>query len=346
MFSILLRQTNVHEATQFGYDVLKRMESAFKVGNDNIEIGASMGIVVYPEDGESTTDLIRHADVSLHKAKSEGRNCIVVFSRELSESINRRAVISSCLKQAIYKDEFHLLYQPKVDLLTGKICGWEALLRWNSPSLGNVSPVEFIQVAEESGLILEIGDWVLRSACKQIKSWQEEGLCMGSVAVNLSARQFRQKDLVDKISTILQEENVKASDITLEITESAIMDNPSSTASMLEQLAILGIYTAIDDFGTGHSSLSYLKTFPIRTLKIDRSFIRDIPEDENDLAIVHSILSLGKSLGLSVVAEGVETQEQLDYLRMEKCGFIQGYLYSRPLPPKECAALIQSEIYI
>ena len=344
MFSILLRQTNINEATQLGYSMLRCMESVFKLGNDNIEIGASMGIVVYPEDGESASDLIRHADVSLHKAKSDGRNCVVVFSHELSESINRCALISTYLKQAIYKNEFYLLYQPKVDLLTEKICGWEALLRWRSPELGEVSPSEFIPVAEENGLILEIGDWVLRDACKQIRAWREDGLSMGSVAVNLSARQFRQKDLVERISSTLLEEKINANDITLEITESAIMDNPISTASMLKQLGKIGIYTAIDDFGTGHSSLSYLKTFPIHTLKIDRSFIHDIPGDENDLAIVRSILSLGKSLGLSVVAEGVETEEQLEYLRMEKCDIIQGYLYSRPISANKSAALKRSEI--
>ena len=203
--------------------------------------------------------------------------------------------------------------------------------------------MEFIPVAEQSGLILQIGDWVLAEACRQVAEWKANGCYSGAIAVNLSARQFCQKDLPEKIERILSEAGINADDITLEITESDIMDNPAQTSVMLDQLKKLGVYAAIDDFGTGHSSLSYLKTFPIRWLKIDRSFIRDIPSDENDVAIVRSIMSLGHSLGLKVIAEGAETQEQIDYLRSIYCDSVQGYFYSRPLPPNECVSLMQKE---
>jgi EAL domain-containing protein (putative c-di-GMP-specific phosphodiesterase class I) len=289
---------------------------------------------------------MRHADVSLHEAKMEGRHCQVIFSRELSDAINRRALVGSRMKNALEAGEFYLHYQPKIALASVKIDGWEALLRWQSDELGTVSPAEFIPVAEENGLILQIGEWVLRETCKQVRDWQTQGLSVGDVAINLSARQFRQNDLPEMIESILNETEIAASTISLEITESVIMDNPESAKTMLEKLTQLGINIAIDDFGTGHSSLSYLKTFSLHCLKIDRSFINDIPDDENDVAIVHSILGLGHSLGLMVVAEGVETQEQLNYLRKEQCDIIQGYFFSKPLPPDECISLMKSGVSV
>jgi EAL domain-containing protein (putative c-di-GMP-specific phosphodiesterase class I) len=215
-------------------------------------------------------------------------------------------------------------------------------LRWQSPELGAVSPEEFIPVAEQSGLILPIGDWVLREACRQMRAWQDHGLAAGSMAVNLSTRQFRQKDLAEEISAALRDAGLTPDDLELEITESAIMDNLASAATVLAELERLGIRIAVDDFGTGYSSLSYLKAFPIHCLKIDRSFIRDIPGDENDTAIVRTVIGLAGSLGLTVVAEGVETDAQLTYLRANRCDQVQGYLFSRPLPPDECANLMRS----
>ena len=343
MFSILLTTGDIKHARRLGKILLTAMEDEFNLGADVLEIGASLGIVSFPQDGDTVSVLLRNADVSLHKAKMEGRNCMVVFSHDLSESVNRHALVESRMKHALDRNEFSLAYQPKIDISSGRIGGWEALLRWQSPELGAVSPVEFIPVAEQSGLILQIGDWVIHETCRQVAEWKSKGLHTGAIAVNLSARQFRQKDLPEKIEKILEAAGVNAGDITLEITESAIMDNPTSTSAMLDQLEQLGVYAAIDDFGTGHSSLSYLKTFPIRWLKIDRSFICDIPTDENDVAIVRSIIGLGHSLGLKVVAEGVETEEQLDYLRSIQCDAIQGYYYSRPLPPDECVAFIEAE---
>jgi diguanylate cyclase (GGDEF)-like protein len=336
MFSILLKNGDIKMASRLGKILLTAMEDEFNLGADVLEIGASVGVVSYPHDGDSVSVLLRNADVSLHKAKSEGRNCMVLFSKDLSETINRHALVESRMKHALDKNEFSLHFQPKIDIGSGQIDGWEALLRWNSPELGTVSPAEFIPVAEQSGLILQIGDWVLRQASRQAAEWKREGYLAGAIAVNLSARQFRQKDLPDKIKTFLHDASIDPADITLEITESDIMDNPSMASAMLDDLKRVGIYAAIDDFGTGHSSLNYLKTFPISWLKIDRSFIRDIPNDENDVAIVRSIISLGHSLGLKVIAEGVETMEQYEYLRSINCDAIQGYYYSRPLPPDEC----------
>jgi len=341
MFSVLLKHGDIKLGAQLGNKLLTTMKGEFNLGRDVLEISTSLGVVSYPQDGTTVSELLRNADVSLHKAKAEGRNCMVVFSQDLSESVNRHALIESRMKHALKRNEFSLVYQPKIDMLSGQIGGWEALLRWQNPELGAVSPVEFIPVAEQSGLILQIGDWVLSESCRQVAEWKATGCFTGAIAVNLSARQFCQKDLPEKIEAFLTQAGIHAGDITLEITESDIMENPTQTSAMLNQLEKLGVYAAIDDFGTGHSSLSYLKTFPIRWLKIDRSFIRDIPEDENDVAIVRSIMSLGHSLGLKVIAEGAETQEHIDHLRSINCDAVQGYFYSRPLPPDECLTLMQ-----
>ncbi|MBU2641037.1 MAG: EAL domain-containing protein [Gammaproteobacteria bacterium] len=340
-FVILLENTAIDSAKQVGQDVLQAMEREFDIENDHLGISASLGIVAYPTDGDSASVLMRYADLALHRAKSSGRNCLIVFSRDLSAEIQRRVLLEARLKHALQREEFALHYQPKLEIRTGHLVGWEALLRWNSPELGAVSPEEFIPIAEQSGLILPIGDWVLREACRQMRVWQDLGLVAGSMAVNLSTRQFRQTDLAEEISAAIRDAGLVPGDLELEITESSIMDNQTSAASVLAGLEHLGMRIAVDDFGTGYSSLSYLKTFSIHCLKIDRSFIRDIPGDENDTAIVRTIIALASSLGLIVVAEGVETEAQLAYLRANHCDQIQGYLFSRPLPPDACLALMR-----
>jgi len=341
-FVILLSKASVEEARQTGESLLRAMSQEFDIGEDRLDIAASVGIVTYPTDGASPSELMRHADLAMHRAKTAGRNCVTVFSRDLAEEIQRRVLLEARLRQALPRGEFSLHYQPKLEIASGRIVGWEALLRWQSPELGTVGPAEFIPIAEQTGLILPIGDWVLREASRQLREWQDQGLAAGTMAVNLSTRQFRQKDLAAQISAALKDTRLAPGDLEVEITESAIMDNLASAATVLAELEQLGITIAVDDFGTGYSSLSYLKTFSIHCLKIDRSFIRDIPGDENDTAIVRTIIALAGSLGLTVVAEGVETQAQLAYLRANRCDQVQGYLFSRPLPPDECIELMRA----
>jgi diguanylate cyclase (GGDEF)-like protein len=343
-FVILLENASAERANEVGQALLRAMAREFDLGNDRLEIGASIGIVTYPEDGESASILMRYADLALHRAKSSGRNCLMVFSRDLSEALQRRVLLETRLKHALARGELALHYQPKLEIRSGRLVGWEALLRWQSPELGAVSPEEFIPVAEQSGLILPIGDWVLREACRQMRAWQDMGLVAGSMAVNLSTRQFRQKDLAEEIRIALRDSGLAPGDLELEITESSIMDSLTSAASVLAELERLGIRIAVDDFGTGYSSLSYLKSFSIHCLKIDRSFIHDIPGDDNDAAIVRAIITLAGSLGLTVVAEGVETEAQLAYLRANHCDQVQGYLFSRPLPPDECVSLMRAGV--
>lgn len=342
-FVILVEQATAERAKQVGQDLLWAMGREFDIGNDHLAISVSIGIVTYPTDGESASTLMRYADLALHRAKLSGRDCLVVFSSDLSEVIQRRVLLEAQLKHALAREEFVLHYQPKLEIRSSRVVGWEALLRWQSPELGAVSPEEFIPVAEQTGLILPIGSWVLREACRQMRNWQTQGLATGTMAVNLSTRQFRQKNLAEEISTTLRNTGLAPGDLELEITESSIMDNLASAASVLGELERQGIRIAVDDFGTGYSSLSYLKAFPIHCLKIDRSFIRDIPGDDNDTAIVRTIIALAGSLGLTVVAEGVETDAQLDYLRAHHCDQAQGYLFSRPLPPDECIKLMRTD---
>ncbi|MFN3750980.1 MAG: putative bifunctional diguanylate cyclase/phosphodiesterase [Thiobacillus sp.] len=341
-FVILLEEVAVDRARQVGTELLQAMAREFDIGNDRLAISASLGIVGYPADGGSASGLMRYADLALHRAKSAGRNCLVVFSHDLAVAIERRVLLEARLKHALARDELALHYQPKWDILSGRLTGWEALLRWQSPELGTVSPAEFITIAEQSGLILPIGDWVLREACRQLRAWQALELDAGTMAVNLSARQFRQTDLAERVRAVLHDTGLAADRLELELTESALMDSLVVATRVLGELEALGIRIAIDDFGTGYSSLSYLKTFPLHCLKIDRSFINDIPGDENDAAIVRTIIALAHSLGLTVVAEGVETEAQLGYLRANRCNEAQGYLLSRPLTPGECVRLMRA----
>lgn len=343
-FVILLDNAEVEHARGAGEGLLRAMEQEFDIGTDRLAISASVGIVTSPADGDSGSVLMRYADLALHRAKGGGRNGLVVFSRDLAEVVERRVAIEAHLKNALDRNELALHYQPKREIGSGRLTGWEALLRWQSPKLGMVGPQEFIPIAEQTGLIVPIGQWVLRNACLQLRAWKDLGLEPGNIAVNLSTRQFRQKDLAEQIAAALEDAGLAPGDLELELTESLLMDNLTSAAEVLASLEQLGIRIAIDDFGTGYSSLSYLKTFPIHCLKIDRSFIQDIPADENDTAIVRTIIALARSLGLTVVAEGVETEAQLDYLRVNQCDEGQGYLLSRPLDAEACTRLMRAGV--
>ena len=323
-------------AEQLARHVAEPME----IQGHKLVITLSIGIALSTSDNESVGELVRDADTAMYAAKDAGRNGFRVFEHTLDRRHVRRTQLENALRQAIDNNELTLVYQPKVDIQSGRIHGVEVLLRWNSAEFGVVAPGDFIRLAEETGLISSIGLWVLHTACTQVRTWQLSGYDRLTVAVNLSARQFQQKDLVESIATILAAIEFPADRLELEITESAIMQDVDQTITVLEKLKRLGIRLAIDDFGTGYSSLNYLKRFPLHTLKIDQSFVRDLVQDPGDASIVAAVISLAKSLGLQVIAEGVETVEQLDYLRSLRCDEYQGFLFSRPVIASDLALML------
>ncbi|WP_188567452.1 sensor domain-containing protein [Undibacterium terreum] len=295
----------------------------------------SLGVSVYPKDGADSQSLLKNADTAMYRAKDAGGNNMQFYAHEMNARALARFTIEGGLRRSLEREEFVLHYQPQIDVLTGKVVGMEALLRWHPLDKPPMSPADFIPIAEETGLIVPIGEWVLRSACKQTCLWQEQGYAPLRVAVNLSARQFKQKNIVSLVKKVLDETGCKPEWLELEITESVVMEDPQSATDTLQELSNMGVHLSIDDFGTGYSSLSYLKRFPIDTLKIDQSFVRDISTDADDAAIARAVIALAHSMRLEVVAEGVETIEQLDYLRAQGCDLMQGYYFSRPLPPED-----------
>ncbi len=315
--------------------------SPFLIDGHEISISASIGISVYPGDGLSVEDLIKNADIAMYRAKDQGRSSFLFYSSDMNVRSLERLEMESSLRRALDRKELLLHFQPQVDIHTGEVIGAEVLLRWKHPDLGMVSPAQFIPMAEETGLIIPIGQWVMEQAVIQNKAWRDAGLNVVKLAVNLSAQQFR-KTLVEEVSGILDRHAFPQALLELEITESMVMRDANEVIDMLKALDILGVPMSLDDFGTGYSSLSYLKRFPIRKLKIDQSFIRSIPNDADDIAITRAIIALGKNLGLKVIAEGVETRQQLDFLKQEGCDEIQGYLFSRPVPAEDFAELLKS----
>jgi diguanylate cyclase (GGDEF)-like protein/PAS domain S-box-containing protein len=304
-------------------------------------ISCSIGVAVYPADGETAEELIKHADVAMYRAKETGRNNFQFYTPAMNERALERLHIEGDLRNALEREEFTLHYQPQVDLRSGKIVGVEALIRWQHPELGMVSPVRFIGMAEENGLIIPIGAWVIREACLQNKAWQLSGLEPVRMSVNLSARQFAQQDLVESIANSLREADLAPEYLEIELTESLVMADVDRAIGILRELKALGVKLSIDDFGTGYSSLSYLKRFPIDVLKIDRSFVNDITIDPDDAAIVASIISLAHSLRLQVIAEGVETEDQLVYLCEHDCDQMQGYFFSRPVTADAITSMLK-----
>lgn len=342
-FCILLDYNHVGHAERIARAFQQSIAQGFLLGKDHVETSASIGIVVYPKDGYSVNTLLRHANLALHQSKRHGRNGFTVFSNDLTNVLERKVQVENGLKKALEQQELTLLYQPKVDLRSGRIAGAEALLRWQSRDLGTVSPAEFIPVAEETGQILAIGDWVMLEACLQIGRWYDKGLLVQGVAVNVSTRQFRQKDFVSKVKNVMSISHVPAGLLEIEITESAIMDNIEAAAVMLNDLSRHGVRITIDDFGTGYSSLNYLKAFALHALKIDQSFIRDIPGDPDDEMLVRMIITLANNLRLTVIAEGVETGQQLTYLENCQCDQIQGYYFSKPVAADEFEDLLRAD---
>jgi diguanylate cyclase (GGDEF)-like protein/PAS domain S-box-containing protein len=334
-----------HEDQPLTSDIVQRvMDSVAQpvmLGPREFFVTCSIGVAAYPSDGTPPESLIEHADIAMYRAKKLGRNNFQFYTPAMNEESLERVRIESALRNALERNEFVLHYQPQVDLKTGQIVGMEALIRWKHPELGMVPPSRFVGVAEDTGLIVPIGAWVMRTAAAQNKAWQDAGLGRLRVAVNVSARQFSAADLVPGIEQVLLDTGLDPCCLELELTESLFMSDVTPAVELLHRMKSLGVKLSIDDFGTGYSSFSYLSSFPIDVLKIDRSFVNDITHDANDAAIVASIIALAHNLRLSVIAEGVETAEQLDYLRHQGCDEMQGYYFSRPLPAQEFEQLLR-----
>jgi EAL domain-containing protein (putative c-di-GMP-specific phosphodiesterase class I) len=296
---------------------------------------------MFPLHGEDEQSLMKHADIAMYLAKDEGKNNFQFYSSDIKSNSTERLAMETYLRRALERSEFHLHYQAKTELTSGTISGVEALLRWHSPELGAIPPGQFLPLAEETGLILPIGKWVLQTACAQNVAWQQQGLPPLCMAVNLSPRQFADESLLADIASALQLTGMKPELLELEITESMVILNVERAVRLLAAIKSIGVRLAIDDFGTGYSSLAQLKRFPIDTLKVDRSFIRDIPGDAEDKAITEAIITMGKTLSLTVVAEGVETQEQETFLRRLACDQIQGFYFSKPIGPDQFAELLR-----
>jgi len=324
----IANRTNAAVVARKIHDVF---EKPFTIDEKDVFIGCSIGITLFPEDGESIDDLLMHADIAMYHAKDAGKNTFRFFEREMNHESGERLALQTDLRHALKRGEFLLLYQPKLDIMSNKIIGFEALIRWQHPQLGLLSPFRFIAMAEQNGTILPISDWVLQQACRQAKTWQEQGQGSFKMAVNLSASHFKRQTVVASVSQALELSGLDPSFLELELTESILLQNNQSTLNSLWELKQLGVYLSIDDFGTGYSSLSYLHRFPIDSLKIDRSFVCNMADSEDDLAIVTAIIAMGRSLRVQVIAEGVETHSQLALLRERGCNVIQGHLISKPL---------------
>lgn len=321
--------------------ILEVMAGPYLLGGQECHVTASIGISSYPDDSKDAQTLITNADVAMCRAKERGKNTFQFYAAQMNVYSFDRLALESSLRHALKRNEFLLHYQPKVDVRSGNIIGTEALVRWQHPEMGMVAPAQFLPVAEETGLTVPLGEWVLRTACAQNREWQRQGLPRLRVAVNLSPRQFRQENLVRDVARILHETELDAESLELEITESMVVQDPGQAAEILTELRAMGISLSIDDFGTGYLSLAYFKRFPINSVKIDRSFIQDLPDAADIAAITRAIIAVAGTLNLNVVAEGVESEEQLDFLREHKCPEIQGYCFSRPLPPHEFAGMLR-----
>jgi len=343
-FAILLTQLEkTADANQLHQKIVAAFQHPFQCGTHELYLTASKGISFYPLDGTNAHSLLKNAGAALCEAKELGGDAYQSYRADMNAGSLKRLALENSLRRALERDEFVVYYQPQADVRTRKIIGVEALVRWQHPELGFISPAEFIPLAEETGLMVPLGEWVLRTACAQNKAWQRAGFTDLSVSVNLSLRQFRQTNLTGMVEQVITETGLDSSCLELELTESSVMKNTESAVTTLRKLQALGIRIAIDDFGTGYSSLNYLKNLPINTLKIDRSFVRDAATNPVDAAIVQAIITLAHSLQLKVKAEGVETQEQLDFLRRLRCDEIQGYLLSRPVPADALEQLLLKE---
>ena len=341
-FAVLMdSRENLMEISTCVQELVEYLGVPYVLQGKEFHITLSIGISVFPSDGNDSQALLKAADMAMYRAKAAGCNNFMYYSPSMNVHTVERLEMESDLGHALERGEFLLHYQPKVETMTGLIIGTEALLRWKHPLRGLVPPMDFIPLAEETGLIVPIGEWVLATACARNKAWHEQGLTKLSVAVNLSARQFADPLLLEKLARIIQTSGIEPSTLELEITESVVMAHADCAEVVLEKLKSFGVQIAIDDFGTGYSSLSYLKRFPVDTIKVDRSFIRDIPVNSGDKKITRAIIAMAHSLKLKVVAEGVETADQLNFLRIQRCDAVQGYFLYRPLPESEVAEVLE-----
>lgn len=342
-FIVMLSKVgDTNDIAQVAQRIIDSVSKPIKIGQYEVVVTPSLGISVYPHDGENGEELMKNADVAMYYAKERGRRCYKFYSDSLNARALERLQLEESLRTALVREEFELYYQPQVDLKSEQITSVEALIRWNHPTLGMVSPGEFIPIAEETGLIIEIGEWVMKTACAQAKSWIDEGYPPCRMSINLSSVQFKRSALTETIKEVIEETGLPPEYLELELTESAVMTDVEQNIQRLKQLKNMGIKIAIDDFGTGYSSLSYLKKFPIDTLKIDRSFVTDLAENKEDEAIVKAIMALADTMNLGVIAEGVESQSQLAILRQYECELIQGYLFSRPLNKDDIGMLLKN----
>jgi predicted signal transduction protein with EAL and GGDEF domain len=341
-FVVLLREIDEEGVASVSEKLLMSLATPFNLNGQEISTYASIGIALYPQHATDIDVLMKDADAAMYNAKENGRNNYKFFKPEMNFRANQVFLMEKDLRVALDQNQFTLVFQPQVDLATGVICGGEALIRWKHPEKGLISPAEFIPVAEETGQIVPIGEWVLRTACWRLSAWLKQGMPAISIAVNLSIRQLRQPNLAEVIESVLKESELSPEFLELEITEGIMMGDTKTAMQFLTRMHTLGVQLSIDDFGTGFSSLSYLKNLPVNKLKIDQSFVRDIGTDASDAAIIRSIISLGHRLEMRVIAEGVESLEQLDFLRLRGCDEIQGYYFSRPLAADEFLKFVLS----
>jgi diguanylate cyclase (GGDEF)-like protein/PAS domain S-box-containing protein len=339
---VLADMGHVDDAIHVVQKILDVFRQPFRVAGHDLFVTASLGVTLYPFDDRGAQELLRNADVAMYRAKESGKNNYQFYVAEMTARVSERLALENDLRYALERGELSLVYQPIADCRRGDVVGMEALLRWKHPERGMIPPALFIPLAEETGYIIPIGEWVLRTACEQCRRWQQMGFPRLYVSVNISSRQFHQKDLPASVYRIVQETGLNPATLDLELTEGMVMQQAEATIETLRELVAMDIHISIDDFGTGYSSLSYLKRFPINVLKIDQSFVRDIPRDEDDMAIAITIITMAHSLGLRVVAEGVETAEQLKFIREHHGDAMQGYFLSKPLPPEQFEEFLKS----